>query len=155
MNYQWTTSNGTIAGSANSATVSVSAEGIYTVLVTDLSNGCSSSESVAVFSNNVFNFDLSSLSFPNIITINTDSRNEEWKPFLASDPEQNITNIFIEFTLKVYDRWGLIFQNEEDDRTWKPTDIHSGTYYYVVEYKTVCGSGAVGKKEGYIEVISK
>jgi hypothetical protein len=35
-------------------------------------------------------------------------------------------------TLKVYNRWGnLVYENDNYDNSWNPTDLNSGTYYYV------------------------
>ncbi len=51
LSYTWSTDNGHILGSADSALIQLDSAGIYTVLVQDLENGCTASDSIEVFSN--------------------------------------------------------------------------------------------------------
>ena len=48
VSYLWTTLNGNILSGANTANPEVNAQGIYTLLVTDLTNGCTHEEQVEV-----------------------------------------------------------------------------------------------------------
>ncbi len=49
--YQWTSANGTIAAGANTLTPTVTSAGDYTLVVTNQSNGCTSSASATVVTN--------------------------------------------------------------------------------------------------------
>lgn len=49
LNFQWSTGNGNIVSGATTATPSVSGGGIYTILITNTANGCSTFDSVFVY----------------------------------------------------------------------------------------------------------
>ena len=50
--FVWTTTDGNIVGSSNTANIEVDAEGMYTLMVTDLDNMCSESFTVEIEANN-------------------------------------------------------------------------------------------------------
>jgi gliding motility-associated-like protein len=49
--YNWTSTDGTIIGSATQASVNIGAEGTYVLLVTDPANGCTATDSVLIAAN--------------------------------------------------------------------------------------------------------
>ncbi len=51
LNFEWTTSNGSVLGNANQEEIEVNEAGDYTILITDLENGCTSISSVVVNQN--------------------------------------------------------------------------------------------------------
>lgn len=50
LQYNWTTNDGTILGASNQAQIEVSSAGLYEVIVTDNSNGCTTTESINITS---------------------------------------------------------------------------------------------------------
>ncbi|MBL7941430.1 MAG: gliding motility-associated C-terminal domain-containing protein [Flavobacteriales bacterium] len=152
--YAWSTADGNIASGSNTSSPTVDAPGTYAVLVTNTTNGCSDSGDIEIEETDEFNLDLTSLSFPNVISVNGDSRNESWKPFLASDPEFEVTTLFSEYSLQVFNRWGkLEFENTDNRRDWQPDGQHPGTYYYICTYSTSCGTGQSGVVDGYVLLV--
>lgn len=151
--YAWSTVEGNLAAGGNTPSPLVDLPGGYVLMVTNTNNGCTGSLVVEVVESDEFSLDLSSLSFPNILTLNADSRNETWKPFLRDDPGYDATTLFDEYALQVFNRWGsLIFESTGAERTWKPDGVTPGNYYYICSYKTNCGQGAEGVREGFILV---
>jgi len=63
--YQWTTSNGDIVSGANSLLASVQSGGIYTLVITNERNGCTTSQEVVVESN----FESPELDLPNEVEL--------------------------------------------------------------------------------------
>ncbi len=51
LSFNWSTTNGNFISPVNSAIVNIDSAGIYTVLVTDLSNGCTASDSIQIVAN--------------------------------------------------------------------------------------------------------
>jgi len=151
--YEWSTEAGSIVNGASTASPTVNAAGVYSVIATNNSNGCSSNDSAEVVATDEVNIDLSSLTFPNIITPNNDDLNRTWKPFLRIDPELDLSLFFVEYELQIFNRWGaLIFEGSPSQFDWKASDAESGVYYYIVRYRTECGGGVTGEREGYITV---
>ena len=156
VNYSWSTSDGAIVSGGNSQLVSVGAPGTYFLTVTNSTNGCSAQGSVLVTSNEEVLFDATLLRFPNVVTPNGDSKNENWRPFLLSDPGYNVLGLFNEYELKVFNRWGnLIFESTTNLRFWNAGDVPEGNYFYTLVYTTECGEGARGKVEGYVQVLNE
>jgi gliding motility-associated-like protein len=53
--------------------------------------------------------------------------------------------------LKVFDRWGKeVYSNEHYSNGWSPTDLSSGTYYYIVTLPY----GTVKEKAGYFTILT-
>ncbi len=150
--WAWTTSDGNIVSGANSATPLVNAPGTYQVTATNTATGCSETASSTVINDEEVTFDASLLRFPNIVTPNGDNRNERWKPFLSNAPEFDVLALFSSFSIQVFDRWGgLVF--ESTSRGWDASEVNAGTYYYVVQYATLCGGGAGDTLEGSVQVV--
>jgi len=71
---------------------------------------------------------------PNIFTPNNDQINDVWLPQITN--ELSIT----QYSLTIYDRWGLnVFETAKykegwDGRTRSGTECSQGTYYYIIRY---------------------
>jgi len=155
LSYQWTASEGAnIVSGANGSGPAVDEPGVYEVLITDLDNGCSSEGDVLVVENDLFNLDLSSIEFPNVITPGADEKNREWRPFLRDDPSFDLTQVFYEYDLKIYNRWGsIVFESTDSQRSWGDREAQNGVYYYIVRYESLCGSGASEDRSGHFHLM--
>lgn len=150
----WSTEEGNIISGANTLTPILNAAGTYYLYVLDTESGCDITVPVSVFEADLFNIDLSSLTFPNIFSPNDDSKNEYWEPFLADFPEVKLSEIMETFDLKIYNRWGnLLFESGNAGMLWTGEDHEKGVYFYHVDYKSNCGSGISAKKEGTIHLV--
>lgn len=153
-NVQWTTGDGVLAGNVNVMNAFVSAPGTYTITVQDEVTGCTDEVSVFIGTAATFNVDLSSLTFPNIITANGDSKNERWLPFLFSEPSADISSIFEVFELKIMNRWGkVIFETDSYISAFNGNDLEEGVYYYTFRYSTNCDNGRNDHLAGYINLV--
>lgn len=153
-NVQWTTGDGVLAGNVNVMNAFVSAPGTYTITVQDEVTGCTDEVSVFIGTAATFNVDLSSLTFPNIITANGDSKNERWLPFLFSEPSADISSIFEVFELKIMNRWGkVIFESDSYISAFNGNDLEEGVYYYTFRYSTNCDNGRNDHLAGYINLV--
>lgn len=153
-NAQWSTIDGSFVGiDPNVLYPEVNASAIYYVNIQNPDNGCIRSTEVFVPENNNIHFDVSQLSFPNIITMNNDNINDEWRPFLPNDPAQDVRAYFSSYDLKVYNRWGsILFDSSDAVPYFTPTDLAEGTYYYILTYITTCGAGDEGQVDGFVSV---
>lgn len=148
---EWTAiGNGNIAGSASILNPVVTYPGTYEVQVTSNINGCESVGFVEVFANEYFFLNLDELRFPNVITPNGDALNRGWRPFIASNPQMEILNLFDEYNLRVYNRWGNLLEEVESARMWFPGDYEEAVYYYIFDFAITCGETRAESIEGDI-----
>ena len=151
VSYAWTGAGLTSPTIANPIAM---APGVLSLVVTNLDNGCSDSGTIEIYAGDVYTLDLSTLVLPNIITLNQDGRNDDWRAILASTPLLDLTVLFLEYDLTVFNRWGGVeFKSTSNEKYWKPTDVAPGTYFYLFHYKTDCGSAVEETVEGTILVI--
>lgn len=150
----WTTTDGLIVSGAASLNPFVAAEGIYQVMATDDVSGCTDEETVFIAESDDFELDLSSITFPNIITPNGDSNNEYWRPFLKQNPSADLSSVFTSYDMLVFDRWGRkVFESQSFNDAWKGNDNSDGVYYYILKYSAFCGGGKSGVVEGNVTLI--
>lgn len=150
----WSTDNGSFSGGINSVNAFVNSSGTYTITVQDEVSGCTSSADVYIGQASNYDVDLSSLTFPNIVSANGDSRNDKWLPFLARESAGDLSSAFAEFDLKIYDRWGkLVFESSSYNSAWTGKDQEDGVYYYLLRYRTYCNGGKSGNIEGSVQLV--
>lgn len=150
----WTSANSNTIADADTNTPTVFQSDIYTITVVDTDNGCSTEVAVAVLESDEFDFNFDLLSYPDVLTPNQDGLNNGWRPFLISNPEQDITNIFSSYHLQVFDRWGArVFETTDQHEWWTPSSDMEGVYYYTLEMESNCGRGANIAKDGYIHLL--
>ena len=79
---------------------------------------------------------------PNIVTSNGDNLNDVFYiKNIDENPETAVT---------IMDRWGKkVYSNSNYDNKWKPTDLHDGVYFYIVEPKKR------DKQSGFIHILNK
>lgn len=157
VSYSWTavTESGTNPTFSTSPAPEVGQSGLYTVLVTEPISGCTDEASVVIAPTSVPTVDLSSILLPTVISPNGDGKNDVWRPFLLSDPELDITNLFEAYSLTVYNRWGQLMHEAEGagERSWNARDAAAGTYYYTVAYRASCGAVIDQEHTGSITVL--
>lgn len=155
--YVWTAllPGDTITGFSTSPAPQVSEVGIYSLLVTEPVSGCTDVAQVGILESTIVNLDLSTLSFPNVISPNGDGKNDIWQPFLASNPELNVMSLFDSYQLSVFDRWGIPVQQSDQggQRTWNASGATEGTYFYTVSYSADCGARVEGERNGMVTVL--
>ncbi|MFT4679360.1 MAG: gliding motility-associated-like protein [Flavobacteriales bacterium] len=157
--FTWSTSNGNILENGNTLSPLVDQPGTYLITVVDNNNGCISTDEVVVFVNENFFLDVSSMTIPNIITPGGDDYNDVFKPFLKSDPEFELTEILQDYSLQIYNRWGvLLYENESNETIWdgriSGEFLPDGTYYYIMTYSMACSIQEESTATGHIQVIN-
>jgi hypothetical protein len=149
--YAWT---GTGLSNATIANPIATAPGLLNLVVTNLDNGCSDSGTIEIYAGDVYALDLSTMILPNIITVEQDQLNDDWRAILASDPLLDLTTLFLEYDLTVFNRWGgIVFESTATDKYWNASDVAPGTYFYLFHYKTDCGTAVEETVEGTILVV--
>ncbi|MCB0762287.1 MAG: gliding motility-associated C-terminal domain-containing protein [Flavobacteriales bacterium] len=156
--FSWSTLDGNIVEGGNTLSPTVNQPGTYIISVVDNFNGCISTDAVEIYVNEDFFLDISSLTMPNVVTPNNDGQNDIFTPFLSSDPEFDISAIIQEYSLLVFDRWGLkVHESEPSDRYWDGLsngfELSDGTYYYIIEFRIDCDVQETHQSQGHIEII--
>lgn len=133
----------------------VTAPGVYRVIVTDSLSGCASEALITIGESEEGTIDLTQIRFPNIITPNGDPDNETWRPYLRNDPNLLLPSVMDEYKLTIFDRWGkLVFDSTTGSGNyWTVKNAADGTYYYELYYKITCGKVQEGTKSGQFQVI--
>ena len=143
----------------------IDAPGTYQLTVEWQETGCSSSVTVDAVEGEDFGVDISSLTFPNVLTANSDGKNDSWYPFLADLPDVEALGVLTNYALRVYNRWGqVVFTNTGqgfasgvpirwygDGNGGEP--LAAGAYFYVVDYTSTCGDSQSGSAEGLLHII--
>lgn len=151
VSYSWTGAGLTSTAVADPI---ATAPGVLNLVVTNLDNGCSDSGSLEIFAGDVYALDLSTMLLPNIVTLKQDNLNDNWHVLLASDPTLDLTLLFLEYDLTVYNRWGgIVFESTATQKYWRPSEVVPGTYFYLFHYKTDCGTAVEETVEGTILVV--
>lgn len=150
---EWSTLGGNILSGANSLSPTIAGPGVYEVSVTNNDNGCESNELVTIYADETFYIDVTQIRFPNIITLNGDQLNNEWKPFLSYDTNIDLIPLFSKYNLLVFNRWGDELENLGSAKTWIPRDLEPGVYYYILDYSITCGQTNQEVIEGNIQIV--
>ena len=157
VHYLWTavTANGTDPAFSTVASPTISQPGIYTLLVTDMEDGCTDEATVVIEMTSPPDIDMGSIKLPNVISPNGDGKNDVWRPFLATDPGMDITALFDAYKLTVYNRWGqTVFEtNDGGQRSWNARGVEEGTYFYTVAFHSECGTVIDKEVTGTISVL--
>ena len=151
VSYAWT---GEGLTSTTIANPTATAPGVLNLVVTNLDNGCSDSGTIEIYAGDVYALDLSTMILPNIITLKQDEMNDDWRAILAADPLLDLTVLFLEYDLTVFNRWGgVVFESTATSKYWNAADVSPGTYFYLFHYKTDCGAAVEETVEGTILVV--
>ena len=165
----WTNAdNGTTMGvspSSGSLGPIINAAGTYQLVVEWAETGCADSVLITVEEGKDFGVDISSITFPNILTANGDGKNDSWYPYLADMPEVEALGVLTSYALRIYNRWGQLMYSNAGDGFASGTPIRwygngnggstlsSGVYYYVVDFTSTCGNSQDGTARGELQLI--
>jgi gliding motility-associated-like protein len=132
--YQWSPPTGLSCTNCQNPISSPNSTTVYTVIVTD-NNGCQSQANVTVF---VIEED-QEIFVPNIFSPNGDGNNDVL--FIKGS---NLN----EFNLMVYNRWGeLVYQSEDQSEGWDGTQngkpLNNAVFVYVITYNDINGNEQV------------
>ena len=115
---------------------------VYSVVVSDPSNSCSSTDEVTVTVE-------SPISIPNVITVNGDGVNDTWQI-------ENI-NLYPKASFEIFNRWGnMVWKSTGYSKEWDGTNFHNnevlpdGTYFYVIVLNSELFKNPY---TGYVQVI--
>lgn len=155
--YSWTavTEVGIDSSFSSSSAPTVSQAGTYTVLVTDPIHGCTDQASIVIEPSSAPSIDLSTIFLPNVVSPNGDGKNDIWRPYIPSDPTLDITALFDNFELSIFNRWGQVMYETsgKGQRNWNARDAVDGTYYYKVSFSAECGTVLDQEHSGSISVL--
>jgi gliding motility-associated-like protein len=156
--FSWTTFEGNIISGANSLAPTVNQPGWYIFTVTNPENGCTSTDSVWVVSEEQVELDLSTLVFPNIFSPNNDGTNDRWAPYLLAEPDLDLMSYFTKYDLKIYNRWGsVVFDTNGSTRVWEGrdegNDLEEGVYYFILNYTLSCATNADSPASGSVHLV--
>jgi gliding motility-associated-like protein len=135
----------------------VTSSGTYTLQVLESASGCRDTAQVEIQESDLAGIDLKTLQFPNVLSANGDGKNDYWRPFLPAKPDFDVTEIFENYTLSVFNRWGqLVFDSEkENSKYWTTTpETIAGMYFFTVAYKSTCGTVVDDNHQGSILVVN-
>jgi gliding motility-associated-like protein len=157
---EWNGSNGDV-GTNLTYSMLIQEEGASSVTLTIRDDNCGQelTETIPIF----YLFDRPDLDIkmPNIITPDNDNKNNVFRPF---DPRErlyatsyiNVFDYIENYSLKIYDRWGvLLFENSGKngwDGTFNGEIVSEGVYYYIVQYKETC-SGKTVDRASHVTVV--
>ena len=145
----------------------INAAGTYQLVVEWQETGCADSATVTVFEGEDFGVDISSITFPNILTADNNGKNDSWYPFLEDQPDVEALAVLTNYALRVYNRWGQVVYSNSGDGFASGTPIRwygngndgdplaPGTYWYVVDYTSTCGNSQSGTDQGPLKVMRR
>ena len=158
------TSNG-VSSSTGSFGPIINVAGVYQLVVEWLETGCADSVLVAVSEGEDFGVDISSITFPNILTADNNGKNDSWYPFLEDLPDVEALSVLTNYALRVYNRWGQVVYTNAGDGFSSGTPLRwygnsnageplaGGAYWYVVDYTSTCGDSQSGSAKGQLEIV--
>jgi hypothetical protein len=151
---QWSGPQDGLATSSDIANTSFVLPGNYTLEITYTTNGCSASATAEVPEGATVDFNPNEMIFPNVLSPNGDGKNDVWEPYLRSSPNFEVENLFSEWDLRIFNRWGtLVFETASANKPFSPLELSDGAYYYTLTYTTNCGGTVSDDVSGIITVV--
>jgi len=138
----WSTIDGFLVDGITGINPTVSTTGDYSVIATDVSSGCSDTETVFIPESTSSQFEIDLVQYPNIITVSDlDLLNACWSPFLPGLAQSELYSLLNEYELNIFNRWGeLIFQASAPSQFCPNKDeLSQGTYFYTLVMSSLCG----------------
>ncbi len=158
------TPNG-VSPSSGSLGPIINAAGTYQLVVEWLETGCADSATVTVVEGQDFGVDISSITFPNILTADNNGKNDSWYPFLEDLPDVEALAVLTNYALRVYNRWGQVVYTNAGDGFASGVPIRwygnggngeplaAGNYWYVVDFTSTCGDSQSGSATGQLAIV--
>ncbi|HKC68658.1 MAG TPA: gliding motility-associated C-terminal domain-containing protein, partial [Bacteroidia bacterium] len=156
-NYVWHPSTAVVSVTGDSAHILV--QDVNKCYVTYKHNGCPDTGKV-VISVTVYDAFRPDETV-NVFTPNGDTRNDFFYPFYSKTLNQyQIFKQSDSYEINIYDRWGKLVYNATDynkpwdGKTKSGHDADNGSYFFIVKYKSNCGSKAdLVEKKGFVELM--
>lgn len=156
-NYVWHPNNSVATSTGDSAHVPLA--NLNSFYVTYLRNGCPDTGKIIVSVTTYDAFRPDEL--VNVFSPNGDKINDYFYPFYSQQVNQyQIFKQSDTYELYIYDRWGKqVYSTTDYSKPWdgKTKSGHSadaGSYFFVVKYKSNCGSKAdLVEKKGFLELV--
>ena len=144
VSWNWDFGNGNTSTSSN-PTETYSSPGIYTVtLIVTNADGCTDTTYLVVIVTDVPGV----IDVPNVFTPNGDGINDVFIPY---------TEGLAEFTMEIYDRWGVLMTTTSsvntgwNGKTTSGNDATDGTYYYII--RATAYNGTLFERSGFFTLI--
>ncbi len=158
-NYQWYYDTAAVAGANGNTLYTTNVGNISQYSVSWFLNGCIHYTTLVAL-NQPINL-LRPDSAANVFSPNGDGINDRFSPFVSSDFSPQVATYYADqFSLQVYDRWGvLIFESNTYTDLWdgknkKGNDVTDGVYYWVASYKARCAPEGGGvENHGFVHVV--
>jgi hypothetical protein len=149
-NYTWYNSNGNIYSTEPFPAVNQIDQ--YMLVALNNDNNCSDTLTVEITSDASNLFDLKSMQFANIVTLDDeDGINDCWSIFHSDVSIDQLPFLVEVKSVLIFNRWGkLLFEsNNQFSLCEQLKDLSSGTYYFTAELHTICGPQQDLTKEGF------
>jgi gliding motility-associated-like protein len=152
-------SHDTIRASVTGDSATVLTQYVPYVYITYKHNGCPDTAKTII---SVLTYDaFRPNELVNVFSPNGDKTNDFFYPFYQQGFNQyQIGKQSDTYEMKVYDRWGkLVYETTDyakpwDGKTKSGHDADNGSYFFVVKYKSNCGSKAdLVEKKGFVELV--
>jgi hypothetical protein len=115
-------------------------------------NNCSDTLTVEITRDASNLFDLKSMQFANIVTLDDeDGINDCWNIFHSDVSNDQLPFLVEVKSVLIFNRWGkLLFEsNNQFSICEQLKDLSNGTYYFTAELHTICGPQQDLTKEGF------
>jgi hypothetical protein len=150
----WNENLGLDLQGGNTLSPIVNSPGYYELVVTDAINGCQGAVGTVIVADQWEPIDVNRLMFPNIISDNNDALNAAWRVYLMDDPTLPQEQLFDQWYLQVYNRWGVLIEEVKGPQElWYGSSVEAGVYFYILEFTVLCGDQDRQLREGYIHLI--
>jgi gliding motility-associated-like protein len=157
LNYVWHPSN--VGASVTGDTIHVPVQDVNNYYVTYLRNGCADTAKTIISVTTYDAFRPNEL--VNVFSPNGDKTNDFFYPFYQQGVSQyQIKRQSDTYELHIYDRWGKSvydatdYAKPWDGKTKSGHDADNGSYFFIVKYKSNCGSKAdLVEKKGFVELV--
>ncbi|MBM3448698.1 MAG: hypothetical protein FJX90_06290 [Bacteroidetes bacterium] len=149
-NYTWYTSNWNLFSTEIYPQVNTS--DTYNLIAYNSSNTCADTLAVNVVTDASNQFDINTIQFANIVTLeNADGINDCWNIFHDQLLPEELSILLAVRKIFIFNRWGdqLFELNNQFSICEELKDLTKGTYYFIVEIETICGSTQNLNKEGF------
>jgi hypothetical protein len=149
-NYTWYTSNWNLFSTEIYPQINTS--GIYNLIAYNSSNTCADTLTVNVVTDASNQFNINTIQFANVVTLETaDGINDCWNIFHDQLLTEELSFLISVKKIFIFNRWGdqLLELNNQFSICEELKDLSKGTYYFIVEIETICGTEQNLKKEGF------
>jgi gliding motility-associated-like protein len=139
--------------------------GVYTVTLTAYNEMCDYEEQFQEEISIGFGPILAPVLIPNVFTPTGDHKNEHFRIYYENEDlvlpaGRTIFDYMSYYHLKIYDRWGVLMYDSDDDslHMWDGDyngESSEGVYYYILDYQRKCVDDKILSKDGHLTLLRK